>query len=213
MGVEAEIEAPAPVVLTRETVAPVMRPSAVPAERWGVDPAPAIEAPPSRPREAAATVPADTTTTPNPAGPTRQPIDASHRSSERSRAAVRPAASPRLRTDHTLEGSPGAPQTRAERPPRGQTTPPPADVASPLRRVQVVPAPALLPALLPAPLPADEPALRESRESREREQRASIHVSIGRVDVRTPPPAATRPASAPWRPRLSLDDYLRERSR
>jgi hypothetical protein len=64
--------------------------------------------------------------------------------------------------------------------------------------------------LVPAPTPRTEPVPLSLRQER------AVRVSIGRIELRAPTqPAATPapPPSAPRRPLLSLEDYLRERSR
>jgi hypothetical protein len=47
------------------------------------------------------------------------------------------------------------------------------------------------------------------------ERAPSVRVTIGRVEVRAPAPPPAAPAARPpaFSPRLSLEDYLRERSR
>ncbi len=70
----------------------------------------------------------------------------------------------------------------------------------------VVDAGRLRPAAGPPELPAIAvPARRDAP--------PGIRVSIGRVELRAPAAPPTRPAAPQWSPRLSLDDYLRERSR
>jgi hypothetical protein len=86
-----------------------------------------------------------------------------------------------------------------DQPPRSPEAP---VVLQPLLRPSVVPAP-----LRPAPSGPNLPI------HVRRDEPTTVRVSIGRVEVRSPPAPAPRPAPVPWRPRLSLDDYLRERSR
>jgi hypothetical protein len=86
-----------------------------------------------------------------------------------------------------------------------QPQPAPASRIEPAQSVRaIVPAPiAAMPRILPAP------AHREGAT-----EATTIHVSIGRVEVRaTPPPAAARPRSQPAAaPVMSLDEYLRQRA-
>jgi hypothetical protein len=89
---------------------------------------------------------------------------------------------------------------------------------SPSRIIPVKESPAIRPA--PIPAPAIEVVSRRSRsaawESIDAPQLASpaptIHVTIGRIEVRaTPPPVSAQSKSRPAAPVMSLDDYLRQR--
>lgn len=64
--------------------------------------------------------------------------------------------------------------------------------------------------LRPAPTSDDAPVVALPGP---RDAPPGIRVSIGRVEVRAPAAPPTPPAGPRWSPRLSLDDYLRERSR
>jgi hypothetical protein len=89
---------------------------------------------------------------------------------------------------------------------------------SPSRIIPVKESPTIRPA--PVPAPTIEVTSRRSRasawESIDAPQLASsaptIHVTIGRIEVRaTPPPVSVQPKSRPAAPLMSLDDYLRQR--
>lgn len=41
--------------------------------------------------------------------------------------------------------------------------------------------------------------------------RRGLEIHIGKIEVRTPPPPTKPPAPEPFKPRLSLDEYLRQR--
>jgi hypothetical protein len=97
-------------------------------------------------------------------------------------------------------------------PATAQLDPEPSPIPDPPARPQS-PTSAPEPAVDAGPLrPVDvQAALARTRDTRD--AAPSVHVSIGRVEVRASAPAPTRPATPAWAPRLSLDDYLRERSR
>jgi hypothetical protein len=103
--------------------------------------------------------------------------------------------------ERSSDGLPGGPRTGLQAPPA------PAAATDPQpRSARIKPIPpasiATTPRLLPPPAPQREPAV----------EKPSIHVTIGRVEVRATPPAArARPPAA--QPRvMSLDEYLRGRT-
>jgi hypothetical protein len=89
---------------------------------------------------------------------------------------------------------------------------------SPSRIVPVKESPTIRPA--PIPAPAIEVTSRQSRSAawgaidapQLTSSAPTIHVTIGRIEVRaTPPPVSVQPKSRPASPLMSLDDYLRQR--
>ena len=69
--------------------------------------------------------------------------------------------------------------------------------------------PVIQPAVRPAPAPRPLPAIVQ----RERSSPPTIHVTIGRIEVRTPSASAVPSRAArPSGPKLDLDDYLKARS-
>lgn len=90
-------------------------------------------------------------------------------------------------------------------PPRAAAVPPQARV--PLRHVVPLPPPfAPLPPMLPRSVRERTAPSREAAEP-------TIHVSIGRIDIRAETDAAPRRKSAETSPVMSLDEYLRSRAK
>lgn len=76
---------------------------------------------------------------------------------------------------------------------------------------------ALLPArrgeASPAAVPLSRLAgAREAQSLPPLEQKTEIHISIGSIELRTPPRQDARPIAPPFRPRVTLDDFLRRKS-
>jgi hypothetical protein len=126
---------------------------------------------------------------------------------------LEPAAIPPLPASERRRGR----RTPETQPQNFQTSKPPAITT----RQVVIDEPPLPQAPIEASLPLHRPTPRARLDERVIETAAeepppSIHVTIGRVEVRAAAPPPPEPLPAPSKPRVSLDDYLRaqkERSR
>ena len=127
-----------------------------------------------------------------------------------------------------VDALPTAPRPRADAPARTDVAsrhddpwpaePRPATAAAAPAATPATPAPPVPATIVVAPpgpalRPADAGSHVPRRGRDERDAAPTVRVSIGRVELRTPPVPRSVATAAQRQPRLSLDDYLRERSR
>jgi hypothetical protein len=208
MEFDAEIEAPT-VSAGPVASAPPSIGAATPASRSS-PPVPLVDATTSVVVPRSPNVPAGTEqspSTPIPPDLTAVSADPVRRTATRNRTDVHSERPREMTSDSTRTRTRVARRPVADQPVRSVRPEPPAIGSEPAAQPPTVRS---IVALGPAVVVPTEATVREPTR---RDERPGIRVSIGRVDLRMPPAPVVRPPAAPWRPHLSLDDYLRERSR
>jgi hypothetical protein len=143
-----------------------------------------------------------------PPGPPRQdalrarpPAEASHPATDLSPSGQPPASG--QEADAAIPGTPTA------LPPSGVSAEATSSPDSPLSRSSLLDRPAGRPAVALVPsVSRREPLELAERPTAQMERPASVHITIGRVEVRAVPPARPTPRERTTPPGLSLDDYL-----
>lgn len=142
-------------------------------------------------------------------------------------AEARVATAPRAR-DRAIKPAVPEPPTDASAPetlrgrahdaaPASAQTPAPEQVPIPVQTPAPAQAPASVQAQAPAPailkprLPYPEPVAQSAQLSASLPTEPTVHVTIGRVEIRAVAAAATPTRAAPSKPALSLSDYLQRR--